>query len=145
MRKILRRLWPSKNRRKHDRVSVHSVVKFKILDSRNPSLCSRMLSGEILDISEEGLCIGTNTVQIDGLHIFHHPSRGKSKLALEVELQPDQAPLKAIGEVRWYRRVVSESPSTYRVGVTWETLSKDDQETLKKLLKEKWKKPAMEG
>jgi hypothetical protein len=104
-----------------------------------------MLSGEILDISEEGLCIGTNTVQIDGLHIFHHPSRGKSKLELEVELQPDQTPLKTIGEVRWYRRIVSESASTYKVGVTWETLSKDDQEILKKLLKEKWKKPAMEG
>jgi hypothetical protein len=142
MRKILSKLWPSRNRRKYDRVSVHSIVKFKILDSRNPGVCSRMLSGEILDISEEGLCIGTNTVQIDGLHIFHHPSRGKSKLELEVDLQPGQAPLKTIGEVRWYRRIASESASTYKVGVTWDTLSRDDQEALRKLLKEIGRNPA---
>ena len=137
MLKILRKLWPPKDRRKFDRVPAHSAVKFKILDSKNPSLCSRILYGEILDLSEEGLCIGTNTVQTDGLHIFHHPSVGKSKLELEVELQPGQAPLKTIGEARWYRRIVSESTSTYKVGVNWGSLSKDDQEVLKKFLKGK--------
>jgi hypothetical protein len=135
MLKILKRLWGSKNRRKYDRVATESVVKFKILDSKNPSIRSRVLEGEILDLSEEGLCIGTNTVQIDGLHIFHHPGTGRSKLEVELALHPDQSPLKTIGEVRWYRKVDGASTSTYRVGVNWESLSKGDLEVLKKFLR----------
>ena len=135
MLKILKNLWSSKNRRKYDRVATESVVKFKILDSKNPSVRSRVLEGEILDLSEEGLCIGTNTVQIDGLHVFHHPSTGKSKLEVELVLDPGQSPLKTVGEVRWYRKVDSAGTSTYRVGVNWESLSKSDLEALRKFLK----------
>ena len=135
MLKILKKIWSPKNRRKSDRVMTRSLVQFKILDSRNPNVRSRVLQGEILDLSEEGLCIGTNTVQIDGMHIFHHPSKGRSKLEVEVELSPDQSPLKTVGEVRWYRKMENGSTSTYRVGVNWESLSKGDLEALRKFLK----------
>jgi hypothetical protein len=135
MLKVLKKIWPPKNRRKVDRVPTHSLVQFKILDSRNPSVRSRVLQGEILDLSEEGLCIGTNTVQIDGMHIFHHPSTGRSKLELEVALSAGQSALKTVGEVRWYRKTEGAGASTYRVGVNWESLTKEDLEALRKFLK----------
>ena len=135
MLKILKKIWGSKNRRKYDRVATESIVKFKILDSNNPGIGSRVLEGEILDLSEEGLCLGTNTVQIDGLHVFHHPGTGRSKLEVELVLDPNQSPLKTIGEVRWYRKVEGVGTSTYRVGVNWESLSKSDLDILKKFLK----------
>jgi hypothetical protein len=135
MLKILKKIWSPKNRRRVDRVMTLSLVQFKILDSRNPGIHSRVIQGEVLDLSEEGLCIGTNTVQIDGLHIFHHPSKGRSKLEVEVELSPDQSPLKTVGEVRWYRKMEDPSASTYRVGVNWESLNKGDLEALRNFLK----------
>jgi hypothetical protein len=140
MFKIFKKIWVPKDRRKHDRVATQSTVKFKILDSKNPGVCSRLLQGEILDLSEKGLCIGTNTVQIDGLHVFHHPTMEKNKLEIEMELHPGQAALKTVGEVRWYRRVESAGASTYRVGVNWESLDKTGLEAIKKFLKATGKK-----
>ncbi len=137
MLKIFERFWRPRDRRKQSRVSVNTTVKFRILDGRNPTISSRMLQGKVLDISTEGLCIGTNTVQIDGLHIFYSTSPHKNRVEIEVELQPDAAPLRTIGEVKWYSRVEDESGSTYKMGVNWESLSQSDRQNLKNFLKGK--------
>ena len=137
MLKILKRFWRPRERRKESRISVNAAVKFRILDGKDPTICSRMLKGKVLDISAEGLCIGTNTVQIDGLHIFHPASQHQNKLEIEVTLHPDLAPLRTLGEVRWYSRVEDETGSIYKVGVNWESLSQSDRQTLKNFLKGK--------
>jgi hypothetical protein len=137
MFKILKKFWRPRERRKESRISLNAVVKFRILDGKDPTICSRMLKGKVLDISEEGLCIGTNTVQIDGLHIFHPASQHQNKLEMEVTLHPDLAPLRTLGEVRWYSRVEDETGSIYKVGVNWESLSQSDRQTLKNFLKGK--------
>lgn len=136
MFKILKKFWQFKERRKHGRISAASTVKFRILDSKNPAVSSRMLQGKVLDISAEGLCIATNIVQIDGLHVFHPTSQYKNKLEIEVELHPDLAPLKALGEVRWYSQT-DEAGWIFKMGVTWSSLNENDRQILKKFLKAK--------
>jgi hypothetical protein len=56
---------------------------------------------------------------------------------MEVTLHPDLAPLRTLGEVRWYSRVEDETGSIYKVGVNWESLSQSDRQTLKNFLKGK--------
>jgi hypothetical protein len=135
MFEILRKFWQPRDRRKHDRISSGATIKFRILDGKNPTIGSRVLRGKVLDISLEGLCIGTNTVQIDGLHIFYSTSQYKNRVEIEVELQPDVAPLRTVGEVRWYSRVEDKTGSMYRMGVNWESLSQSDRQNLKNFLK----------
>ncbi len=137
MFKVFKQLWQPKERRKHVRSPVVSTVKFRILDSKNPAICSRMIQGKVLDISTEGLCIGTNIVQIDGLHVFHPSSPYKNKLEIEVELNPDLPHLKTLAEVRWYSRVEDERGWIYKMGVNWESLSESGRQTLKTFLKKK--------
>ena len=137
MFKIFKKFWRPTERRKESRISLNAVVNFRILDGKDSTICSRMLKGKVLDISAEGLCIGTNTVQIDGLHIFHPASQHQNKLEIEVTLHPDLAPLRTLGEVRWYSRVEDETGSIYKVGVNWESLSQSDRQTLKNFLKGK--------
>jgi len=137
MFKVFKQLWQPKERRKHVRSPVVSTVKFRILDSKNPAICSRMIQGKVLDISTEGLCIGTNIVQIDGLHVFHPSSPYKNKLEIEVELHPDLPHLKTLAEVRWYSRVEDERGWIYKMGVNWESLSENGRQTLKTFLKKK--------
>jgi hypothetical protein len=96
-----------------------------------------MIQGKVLDISAEGLCIGTNIVQIDGLHVFHPSSPYKNKLEIEVELRPDLPHLKTLAEVKWYSRVEDESGWNYKMGVNWESLSESSRQTLKNFLKTK--------
>jgi hypothetical protein len=54
-----------------------------------------------------------------------------------VTLHPDLAPLRSLGEVRWYSRVEDGTGSIYRVGVNWDSLSQSDRQTLKDFLKGK--------
>jgi hypothetical protein len=134
---IFRRFWQPKERRKHGRVYAHSAVKFRIVDSKNPTICSQMLQGKVFDISTEGLCIGTTSVQADGLHVFHPSSQHKNKLEMEVDLDPGMAPLRTFGEVQWYSRVKYEKGWIFKMGVTWLSLSESDRQILKKFLETK--------
>lgn len=135
MLRILKKFLRASERRHHDRQAVHATVKFRILDGKDPAIASRMIEGHVLDMSPGGLCIGTNTVNIDGLHIFHHPtSMYKNKLEIEVELHPDQPPLKTRGEASWYDRTSEGSDWTYKFGVNWGSLSKSDRQALESFL-----------
>jgi hypothetical protein len=96
-----------------------------------------MIQGKVLDLSEKGLCIGTNIVQIDGLHVFHPSSPYKNKLEIEVELHPDLPHLKTLAEVIWYSRAENENGWIYKMGVSWESLSESGRQTLKNFLKMK--------
>jgi hypothetical protein len=98
-----------------------------------------MIQGRVVDISAEGLCIGTDIVQINGLHVFHPSSPHKNKLEIEVELHPELPQLKTVAEVKWYSRVEDEAGWMYKMGVNWDSLSESDQKTLKAFLKTKGK------
>ena len=137
MLKILRKFWEPKDRRKSARAPFRSVVKFRIVDSKNPAICSRIIQAKVLDISEEGLCIGTNTVQTDGLHVFHPTSPYKNKLEIEVELHPELPPLRTLAEVKWYSKVEDEVGWIYKMGVNWESLTESERKTLKSFLRMK--------
>jgi hypothetical protein len=137
MLKIFRKFWGPKERRKSARAPVRSVVRFKIVDSKNPAICSRLIQAKVLDISEEGLCIGTNIVQTDGMHVFHPSSAYRNKLEIEVELGPELPPLRTLVEVKWYRKDEDEAGWIYKMGVNWESLSQSERTTLKSFLKMK--------
>jgi len=141
MLKILKKLWSRGERRKYVRASVHSSVKFKILDRRNPTVYSRVIQGRLLNISMEGLCIGTSIVQVDGLHVFHASSPYQNKLEVEIDLREGLPQLKTLAQVKWYRRVEDEYGWIYELGINWEGLNEGDQEALKKFLKMKDRSP----
>lgn len=130
------RRWPWE-RRKQDRASANLTARFKIVDGKDPMVRSRLVEGKVLDISGDGLCIGTNTVQVDGLHIFHPGSTYKNKIEMEVELAPGRTPLRTVAEVRWYKRVEKEAGWIYKLGVNWDSLSESERKTLKDFLKGK--------
>jgi hypothetical protein len=137
MFEFVKKLWEPRERRKSIRAPASSIVKFRILDSKNPAICSRVVQGKVFDISLEGICIGTNTVQIDGLHVFHPSSPYQNKLEIEVELSPDLPRLGILAEVKWYSRVEDEVGWIYKMGVNWGSLSENDRQTLKSFLKAK--------
>ncbi len=135
--KIFKGLKDRPERRKHLRALVNASIMFRILDRKNPEIHSRVLQGKVFDVSQEGLCVGTNLVQIDGLHVFHPSSPSNNRLEMEVKLDPDLPALKTFGEVIWYSKVEEEKGWVYKMGVTWDSLSESDRQTLKNFLKTK--------
>jgi len=68
---------------------------------------------KVLDLSKEGLCIGTSTVQ-EECHV-HHPSlQCKNRLEMEVDLDPCMAPMKTFGEVKWYMQDKNEKGTMFK-------------------------------
>jgi len=136
MLKIFSRFCQPKERRRYGRISAHSDVKFRIIDSKNPAIRSQLLQGKVFDLSAEGLCIGTTTVQAE-LHVFHPSSHYKNRLEVEVDLDPCMAPLRTLGQVRWYSRDKDEKGSVFKMGVKWLFLSDSDRQTLNNFLETK--------
>jgi hypothetical protein len=130
MLKIFRRFHQPKGHRRYGRISAHSDVKFRIIDSKNPALNSQLLQGKVFDLSAEGLCIGTTTDQVDGLHVFHPSSQYKNRLEVEVALDPCMPPLRTFGEAKWYIRYKDDHGSIFKMGVKWLSLSDIDRQTL---------------
>ena len=133
MLKMFRIFRQSKIHDRYSRISDHSDVMFRIIDSRNPSHRSQLLQGKVLDLSKEGLCIGTTMVQEEPL-IFHPSLHCKDKLEMEVDLDPCMAPLKTLGEVKWYMQDKNEKGAIFKMGVQWLSLSGSDRQTLNNLL-----------
>ena len=137
MLKIFRRFWQPNERRRYGRIPAHFDVKFRIIDSKNPAIRSQLLQGKVFDLSAEGLCIGTTTVQADGLHVFHPSSQYKNRLEVEVDLDPCLAPLRTFGEAKWYSQDKDEKGSIFKMGVKWLSLSESDRQTLNNFLEAK--------
>ncbi len=134
MFEILKKLWFPRERRKQGRVPAELKVWFRILDYKRPQISSRRLEGSVLDISANGLCIGTRVVFIDGLHVFP-PGCHTNKLDIELDLDPDLPPLKAVGEVVWYRKAQDHPTGwIFKIGVSW-NLSQADEEMIRTFLK----------
>jgi hypothetical protein len=92
-----------------------------------------LLQGKVLDLSKEGLCIGTSTVQ-EELHVYHPSLQCKDRLEMEVDLDPCMAPMKTFGEVKWYMQDKNEKGTMFKMGVQWLSLSGSDRQTLNNLL-----------
>ncbi len=134
MFRIFRR---SKKLHRCDRISDHSDVKFRIIDSKNPALHAQLLQGKVFDLSAEGLCIGTTTDQIDGLRVFHPSSQHENRLEVEVDLDPCMPPLRTFGEAKWYIRYKDDRGSIFKMGVKWLSLCDTDRQVLNSFLETK--------
>ncbi|MFV1951239.1 MAG: PilZ domain-containing protein [Nitrospinota bacterium] len=113
-------------------------VRFRITSGDNEGGSSRLIKGKTENISEGGICLETNLVQVDGLHISHDSSMlYKNRLEMEIDLSPDMESIRAVGEVIWYDLKKKKDQYTYNVGVWFSEISEDDKNRLSKFLSHK--------
>jgi len=119
--------------RKYARIKADLDVRFVIVGvDPEDNMSSRVIQSETRSISVKGACIGTNIVQVDGLHICSSISGlGKNKLRLEIDLPSSSKPITPMGEVRWYNLTPNDGKYLYYVGLSFTELSNEDKETLK--------------
>ncbi len=125
-------------RRKFYRLKSPVQVRFRIISGDNKGGSSRLIKGKTENISEGGICLETNLVQVDGLHISHDSSMlYKNRLEIEIDLSPEIESIKAIGDVIWYDLKRKKDQYTYNVGVSFSEISEDDQDRLNNFLLQK--------
>ncbi|MBI5183083.1 MAG: PilZ domain-containing protein [Nitrospinae bacterium] len=110
-------------------------VRFRIISGDNKGGASRLIKGKTENISMGGICLETNLVQVDGLHISHDSSMlYKNRLEMEIDLSPDMESVKAIGEVIWYDLKQKKGQYIYNVGVWFLEISEEDKNKLSTFL-----------
>jgi hypothetical protein len=88
------------------------------------------------NISKGGICLETKSIEMDGVNLLSGlPFARENRLHLSVELIPEEPPLKATGEVRWYDIAHDIPESICRLGVAFIKIKDGGKDRLVRFLK----------
>jgi hypothetical protein len=102
-------------RRKFRRLQTPVVVRFGLLGEASRE--GTALLGRTRDVSAEGLCLETNTVIQDRLHVLAEAMGREGRLSMAVTLPDKEEPFEVLGRVVWYDLAPDDSESRFRAGV----------------------------
>ena len=88
------------------------------------------------NISKDGICLETNSLEVKGVSLLAGPPCAReSRLRMTLTLVPQEPPLTAIGEVRWYDIVREEAGCLYQIGIEFLDIKIGGKEQLHQFLK----------
>jgi hypothetical protein len=88
------------------------------------------------NISKRGICLETKSIEMDGFNMLSgRPFARNNRLRLSIVLIPEEPPLMATGEVRWYDIARDMSESIYQLGVAFIEIEDAGKEQLARFLK----------
>ena len=87
------------------------------------------IPGRTRDVSDKGLCLETNTVIREGVHILAEAMEVEKRLLLTVEIPESEYPVDALGQVIWYDLAPTDSDFRFRAGVLFTELEEDVRKT----------------
>jgi len=124
-----------KERRRTKRFRLDLLTRFRIIPPSHPDKASSFLAAQIYDLSEGGMRILTNTVHAEGLHIFHATVSPPEQCILEIRIVDLDPPLTIHGKVVWYDKMEQDPSYEFQIGLEFVNLTKDQQETIRTILK----------
>lgn len=120
------------NHRKHKRLTI-LTLRYKVVSGWDKKKASKVVLGVVKNISEDGLCLRTNSLEIDGLNITYDDTPlVRNKLIIELDLPDMTEPLKLEGEVEWYEK--ESKRDFYSVGVSFSRIGDEEKNVLKKFI-----------
>lgn len=123
------------NKRKSKRVAI-LTLRYKVVSGWDKNKASKVVLGIVENISMDGLCLKTNTLEIDGLHVsFDDTPLVRNKLRIELDLPNSRNTINIDGEVEWYEKEHGKNRDFYNVGVSFVKLKDEDRKTLKEYIK----------
>jgi len=88
------------------------------------------------NISEQGICIETRHVEIDGVHMLSgSPGAQRNRLDLAIDLYGIEKTIQVTGEVCWYDLSPESDNFMFQVGIVFLDISREDKDLLKNFLK----------
>jgi hypothetical protein len=88
------------------------------------------------NISKGGICLETKSIEVNGVHLLSGlPFARENRLHLGIELIPEEPPLMATGEVRWYDIARDIPEFICRLGVAFIEIKDDGKDQLARFLK----------
>ena len=125
-----------KERRRTKRFQLDSPCRFRIYTPSRPETISPYLTAQIHDLSENGMRFHTDSVQSEGLHIFHPNAVVSEQCLLEIEIPGKEGPFTIHGKVIWYDRNPDEHPYAFQAGIEFVNLDREMKKKMQQTLRE---------
>jgi hypothetical protein len=88
------------------------------------------------NMSTTGICLEAKSLEVGGINLLMGPPHARENLLLmKMSLIPEEPPLQALGEVRWYDIVHDETPCIYLLGVEFVEIKDSGKAQLLRFLK----------
>ena len=118
------------NRRKSRRVTL-LTLRYRVISGWTKHKKSKPVLGIIQNISSDGLCLKTNTLEVDGLHLsFDDTPLVRNKLEIDLDLPNSEKTIHITGEVEWYEKERGRNKDFYLVGVSFVKIREEDRRIL---------------
>jgi c-di-GMP-binding flagellar brake protein YcgR len=121
--------------RKFTRIQYPLMVNYRIIGGGDKERISRTIEGQTKDVSLGGMCLQTNILEINGLHIYIDTNNiYQNLLALEIDLPFCDKKIKTVGKVAWYNLSTRRRKYQYDVGIIFLEMSNKDEKNLSRFL-----------
>ena len=88
------------------------------------------------DISKNGICLEATSIEMEGFNMLSGlPFARENRLRLSIGLIPEEPPLMATGEVRWYDIARDMAQSIYQLGIAFIEIEDAEKDRLARFLK----------
>jgi hypothetical protein len=129
-------MFDGSEKRKFHRLAHPLEVTVEIVSAREVPKGLHRLHIKSRDISKRGICLETKSVEVEGVNLLSGPPFARdNRLHLNIELDPEEPPLMATGEVRWYDIARDIPESICRLGVAFTEIRNGGKERLARFLK----------
>lgn len=123
-------------KRKFQRLEFPLEVTVEIVSARKVAKGLPRLHVKSRNISKGGICLETKSIEVEGVNLLSGlPFARKNRLHLSIELIPEEPPLMAKGEVRWYDIARDTPEFICRLGVAFIEMNVGGKDQLAKFLR----------
>lgn len=131
---IFRKKYRNIEHRKFIRLKDSISLGMRLVDCHSGKVYSRQIKGRTLNISNEGLCIETSTVTVNGVDIFNDAMSDDKNLEIEIDTYDGKEKIKALGKVIWFDMTPKRKSFLFTAGVYLALKDPDDADRWYKLV-----------
>jgi hypothetical protein len=123
-------------KRKFQRLEFPLKVTVEIVSTQKVPKGLPRLHVKSRNISKGGICLETKSIEVDGVNLLSGlPFARENRLHLSIEINPQEPPLIATGEVRWYDIARDIPEFICRLGVAFIEIMNGGKDRLARFLK----------
>jgi hypothetical protein len=118
--------YQGEERREYIRLDSVFPVEFQIID-KDKKVITELIESFTRNIGKGGLCIEVNNLP---LHLVDSLINGTSSLSLRINIPLSLEPVKALGSVKWIKKVDKGEPNKYLIGLDYSSIDKRQQKRI---------------
>ena len=125
-------------KRKFQRLEIPLDIIVKVITAEEVLGEAKAINLKTHDISLEGISLEARDIVVNNVNILSgSPGARENMLDMQIVLDPEEEPVKAVGEVCWYDIMRGSEEFMYQIGVVFVKMEDRDRQQLKNFLKDK--------